>query len=108
MMGGVIRWVLSEIQSLELRNAPTTTFTERTSNELEVSNFFDQLISDRAQYFGNIIIWWEESFGELWGKSNHCNYAIHQPLRLRNELEMSNFFDHLISDRAQYFENIII
>ena len=65
MVGGVIRWVLTEIQSLELWNAPTTPFKERTSNKLEMSNFFDQLISDRAQNLGNIIIWWEESFGEF-------------------------------------------
>ena len=71
MYGGDIQRVLREIQLLELRSALTTPFTERTLNKLEMSNFFDQLISDRAQKLGNIIIWWEESFSEFWGKSNH-------------------------------------
>ena len=34
-----------------------------TSYELEVYHFFDQMISDRAQNLGNIVMWWEESFG---------------------------------------------
>ena len=63
ILGGVIRWVFREIQSLELRNVTTTPFTERTSNELEMSNIFDQLISDRALNLGNTIILWEESLG---------------------------------------------
>ena len=49
MVGGAIRWVLREIQYLELCHAPTTPFTERTSDELEIANFFDPLISDLAQ-----------------------------------------------------------
>ena len=70
MLGGVIRWVLKEIQSLELHNAPTTPFMERSSNKLAMSNFFDQLISDRSQNCCNIIIWWEKSFDEFCWKSN--------------------------------------
>ena len=48
MVGGVIRLVLREIQSVELDIAPTTPFTERASNELEMPNFFDQLILNRV------------------------------------------------------------
>ena len=43
------------MQQLELCDVLTTPFTEQTSNELEMSNFFDQLISDRPQNWGNII-----------------------------------------------------
>ena len=70
-LGGVIWWVLSEIQSLEVCNPPITPFTVPNSNELEESNFFEQMISDRAQNLGDTIIWWEESFGEFWEKSKH-------------------------------------
>ena len=48
----------------------TTPFVEHTSYDREVSNFFDQLNLDRAQDLGNIIMWWDESFGEFRGKSN--------------------------------------
>ena len=54
--------------------------SERTAFELELSNFLPLLISDRAQNLGIIIIWWEESFGEFWVKSNRKNYGIPQPL----------------------------
>ena len=86
---GVILWVLSEIQSLELCNPLTTPFTVRTSYELEVSNFVVQLISGQDQNLGSIIIWWEESFGEFWMKSNQKTYAILQLLHLPNELLMN-------------------
>ena len=121
MAGGVIRWVLSEIQSLVLCNAPITPLMEPTSNKLEMSTFWFRikpkslvtsyygrrchsvsfegnpisrtmhstnhsiygtnfvrtwsfqfvwpLISDRVQNLGNIIIWWEESFGDFEGNS---------------------------------------
>ena len=39
-----------------------------------------QLISDWVQNLGNIIIWWEESFGVFWVKSNGYNNTIYQPL----------------------------
>jgi hypothetical protein len=39
--------------------------TARTLYELEVSQFFDQLISDQAQNLGDIIKWWEKYFGEF-------------------------------------------
>ena len=56
--------------------ARTTEYTsysykERTAFEPELSNFLPLFISDRAQNLGIIIIWWEESFGEFWVKSNH-------------------------------------
>jgi len=86
MVGGVIWWVLSEIQSLELCNPSTTPCTIWTSYEHEVSNFFDQLISDHGQNLGNIIIWSEESFDEFWVKSNHENYAILLPHHVWYEL----------------------
>ena len=88
MVGVVIWCVLSEIQEQELCNPPTTPCTVRTSYEVEVSHFFDQMISDRVQNLGNIILQWEESFGEFWVKSNPYNYAILQPLHVRYELEM--------------------
>ena len=52
MVGGVIRCVLREIQSLELCNAATTPFSVQTSYELEISNFTNQSISDQAQKLG--------------------------------------------------------
>ena len=55
--GRSIWWVLSEIQSLELCNPPTTSFTVRTSYELEVSNFVDQMISNWVLNLGNNITW---------------------------------------------------
>ena len=79
--------------------------------ELEVSNFFDQLISDRAQNLGNIIIRLEESFGEVWEKSNHKNYAMHiHSMYGMNfvQIEVSHFFDQLSSDRAQNLGNNIL
>ena len=66
-----IQGVLREIQSLKLRTAPTNPFIERTPKEIGMSNFFDQLISDRAKNLGNMIILWEESIGDFWVKSNH-------------------------------------
>jgi len=71
MVGGVIWWVLSEIQSLELCYHPTTPCTVRTSHGLEVPHFFDQLILDRSQNLCKIITWWEVSFGDYWVKYNH-------------------------------------
>ena len=66
-VGGVIWWVFWEIQSPELCNALATKYTERTSIEHEMSNFFDQLISDPVQNLGNITIRCEESFGGFCG-----------------------------------------
>ena len=86
MVGGVIWWVLSEIQSLQLCYPTTTPCTIRTSYELDVSNFFDQLILDWAKNFGHNTIGWEESFGEFWVKSIHYNYEILQPLLVWYEL----------------------
>ena len=54
--------------------------SEQTAFEIEVSNFVQLLISDRAQNLGIIIIWWEESFGVFWVKSNRQNQGTHQPL----------------------------
>ena len=73
MVGGVIWGGLSEIQLLELWNPTTSPCTVWTLYEHELSNFFGQLISDRAQNFGNIWIWWEELFGDFWEKSYHYN-----------------------------------
>ena len=57
--------------------------SERTLYEPWLSNVMDHSISDWVQNLGNIIIRWEESFGEFWVKSNPKNYAIHQPLHFR-------------------------
>ena len=54
--------------------------SEQTSYEPELSDFKDQSISDWVQTLGNIIIWWEESFGGFCVKSNCKSYPIHHPL----------------------------
>ena len=111
MVGGVIWWVLNEIQWLELCNPPTTPCTVWTSYALEVSNFFDKLILDRVQNLGNKIIWWEESFGEFWVKSNtRPMQSYNHSLYGENFLRMWSFqfLSQLISNRAQNLGNIKI
>ncbi|KAL6279491.1 hypothetical protein ACE6H2_016372 [Prunus campanulata] len=89
MVGGVIWLVLSEIQSLETTEYTNHSYEERTAFEPELSNFLPLLFSDRAQNLGNIIIWWEESFGEFWVKSNSLELRNTPTTPTRNNLPLN-------------------